>query len=62
MAWCDMLFRNTDCFLLSRQLECRRGELYCLQSEVTLPAVAAAFVHHRIPWQEGTRTGDATCL
>jgi len=43
-----------------RHLECRRGELYCLQSEVALPTVAAAFVWHRIPWQDETRTGETT--
>ncbi len=60
MAWGNMQFRNADCGLLSRHLECRRGELYCLQSEVALPTVAANFVWHRIPWQEETRTGEAT--
>jgi len=43
-----------------RQLECRRVELYSRQLEEVPPSVATAFVQHRNPWQEETRTGDTT--
>ncbi len=60
MAWWDMQFRNADCGLLFRQLECWRGELYSCQPAEALPAVAATIVKHRNQWQEETRTGDTT--
>ena len=60
MAWGNMQFRNADCGLLFRQLECWRGELYCLHMEEVPPRMAATIVKHRNQWQEGTRTGETT--